>query len=195
MKKAIILLLLASVTTFSQQKMALSVKESQIYWKGTNVVGGSGHEGRLSFSSGSLSLNETDKFIGGSFEIDMNTIKNTDIKDEKGQRNIEEHLKSEDFFSVARFPKASFTITKIEPSIVPNKYSIQGIFTLKGISNPIMLTATIISTKDMITAKADFILQRTRWGITYKTQSFLAAIKDDLISDEIPIKLDLVFKK
>lgn len=195
MKKIILLILLASASVFSQQKIALSLKESQIYWKGTNVIGGSGHEGILSFSSGSLSLNETGKIIGGSFEIDMNTIKNTDIKDEKGQRNLEEHLKSEDFFSVARFQKASFTITKIEPSIVPNKYSIQGNFMLKGVSNPILLTATIISTKDIVTAKADFVLQRTRWGITYKTPSFLEAIKNDLISDEIPIKLDLVFKK
>ncbi|MEA5256159.1 YceI family protein [Arcicella aquatica] len=196
MKKLITLFLLFGyLSGYAQQKFNLSVTESQIFWKGTPAFGYGGHEGTLKFSSGNMIVSNDGKIQGGTFVIDMNSIKNTDQKDLKGQRNLEEHLKADDFFAVGKYPQANFIIAKVQPTAQPNKYSITGNFIMKGISNQIVFTAFININKDNVVAKGDLSIYRSRWGITYKTPNFISTIKDDLIADEIPIKLDLVFKK
>ncbi|MEA5406100.1 YceI family protein [Arcicella sp. DC2W] len=188
-------LLLSYLSGFAQQKFDLSISESQVFWKGTPAFGFGGHEGTLKFSAGNIIVANNGKIQGGSFIIDMNSIKNTYQKDLKGQRNLEEHLKADDFFAVNKYPQANFVIVKVQPSSQPNNYTVTGNFIMRGISNQIVFTAYINHDKNNIFAKANLNIYRSRWGITYKTPNFISTIKDDLISDEIPIKLDLVFKK
>ena len=197
MKKLLIITILINFSAYSQTKIDLSTKESKVFWKGNNFSGYGGHEGTLQFLSGNLVLTTDSKIAGGSFIIDMNSIKNTDQKDEKGQKNLEEHLKNSDFFDVKKFPLASFTIVKIESTMNLNNYIISGNMVIKGMSNRISFLATITQNKELISAKADFTINRTAWGITYKSQSFLdfGTLKNDLISNEIPLKLDLIFRK
>jgi polyisoprenoid-binding protein YceI len=201
MKHLILFLLIISFPTFSQQKFDLNQKESTIFWKGgLNAAGFGGHEGVLKLKSGNLSTDLKGKLAGGTFEIDMNSITNTDIKQEKSQHELEDHLKNTDFFDVKKYPVATFKIVKILPGKTPNNYSIQGDFAMKGITNRIFFPAIILQEKDKITAKGELMIYRSQWGITYKngTQwlgNMLNNMKNDLIADEIMIKLDLVFLK
>ncbi len=190
-----------SFSTFSQQKFETSQKESAIFWKGgLNAAGFGGHEGTLKLKNGNLSTDSKGKITGGTLEIDMNSITNTDIKQEKGQRELEDHLKNTDFFEVKKYPIASFKIVKILPVKTPNNYSIQGDFSMKGITNRIYFQAIILHEKDKISAKSELMIYRSQWGITYKNgtawlSNMLNNMKNDLIADEIMIKLDLVFLK
>ena len=197
MNKLLPLILFLHLSAFSQDKMGLSLKESTIFWKGNYAVGNNGHEGTLQFLSGMLAQSANGRITGGSFVIDMNSIKNTDKKDEKGRKNIEGHLKSNDFFDVKKFPTATFTIVKIDPTTLPNKYAVTGDLLMKGISNRIVFTALINQNKEAISVKADHILIRTLWGITYKSQgSFdFGNLKNDLIANAVPIKMELLFRK
>lgn len=192
-----ILTLFFHFSAYSQGKAELSLKESTIFWRGTHAIGNSGHEGTLRFSSGMLTQSADGKITGGSFVIDMSSIKNTDEEDERGRKNIEEHLKSNDFFDVKKFPTATFTIVKIAPTMLPNKYAVTGDLLMKGISNRIVFTALINQNKEAISVKADHTLIRTLWGITYKSQGTFdfGNLKNDLISNAVPIKMELLFKK
>src|SRR6218665_270918 len=52
---------------------------------------------------------------GGSFIIDINSLNNLDLaNDAKQKGGLEGHLKSADFFDVAKFPTAKFEITSVE---------------------------------------------------------------------------------
>jgi polyisoprenoid-binding protein YceI len=197
MKKLFILTLFLSFSAFSQEKMGLSLKESTIFWKGNYAIGSDGHEGTLQFLSGMLTQSTNGKITGGSFVIDMNSIKNTDEEDEKGRKNIEGHLKSNDFFDVKKFPTATFTIVKMEPTPLPNKYAVTGDLLMKGLSNRIVFTALINQNKEAISVKADHTLIRTLWGITYKSQGAFdfGNLKNDLIANAVPIKMELLFRK
>lgn len=201
MKFNTLFFLIVSFTTFSQQKFDLNTKESTIFWKGgLNAAGFGGHEGTMKLKSGHLLTDAKAKFAGGTFEIDMNSITNTDIKQEKGQHELEDHLKNTDFFDVKKYPTATFKIVKILLGKTPNNYSIQGDFTLKGITNRIFFPAIILQEKDKVTAKGELMIYRSQWGIIYKngTQwlgNMLNNMKNDLIADEIMIRLDLFFLK
>ena len=105
MKKLITLsLLLSYLSGFTQQKFDLSTSESQVFWKGTPAFEYGGHEGTLKFTSGNITLGKDGKIQGGSFVIDMKTIKSTERNaKEKGDNNLESHLKGDDFFAVQNF--------------------------------------------------------------------------------------------
>ena len=197
MKVISLFFLITSYSVFSQQRYELSQKESIIFWKSTNAAGFGGHEGTLLLKSGELWNDVKGKLSGGSFVIDMNSITNTDIKQEKSQKELEEHLKSADFFDVVKFPLAVFKIVKIEATNNENKYSVLGDFTLKGITNRIVFTAYINQENSNMKAKAGLTIYRSQWGITYKTKGLwdLNNLKNDYISEEIPIQLNLVFRK
>ena len=197
LNQLLIIALFFSFSTYSQGKADLSLKESTLFWKGNYAVGTNGHEGTLQFFSGALTLSANRKITGGSFVIDMNSIKNTDEEDEKGRKNIEGHLKSNDFFDVKKFPTATFTIVKMEPAALPNRYSVTGDLLMKGISNRIVFTALINQNKEAISVKADYTLIRTLWGMTYKSQGAFdfGNLKNDLIANAVPIKMELLFRK
>jgi polyisoprenoid-binding protein YceI len=52
-------------------------------------------------------------------------------------------VKGKDFFYVKAFPTVSFNSTKIIPSSDPNKFEVQGDFTLRGVTKPVVLQVTL----------------------------------------------------
>ncbi|MFN8356047.1 MAG: YceI family protein [Spirosomataceae bacterium] len=195
--KSLIFAIFCSLSAYSQGKAELSLDESTIFWRGNYAVGNGGHEGTLRFESGILTQASNGKITGGRFVMDMNTIQNTDLKDKKGQKNIEQHLKSTDFFDTDKYPTATFTIIKVEPTSLATNFVVTGDLMMKGITNRITFTAIITQQKEAISVKAEPTLIRTLWGITYKSQNLFdfGAIKNDIISNAMQIKIDLLFRK
>ena len=95
------------------------------------------------------------------------------------------HLKTPDFFDVAKFPKAAFVSTKIEPASGADNYNVTGNFELHGVKKSISFPATIKVTPDNVTVIAEFSINRKDFGIVY------AGKADDLIRDGVVIKLNL----
>jgi len=178
----------------SEKRFELSPSESKVIWEGKDFGGAGGHEGTLQLTSGYLLIvnNEVRK---GDFEIDMKSIHNTDQRDEKSRRELEEHLRSEDFFSVAQFPKAFFTITKVTPiPFEPDQYTIAGFLGIKGITNVISFPATITLSDQIARSKADVVFDRTKWNVTYQSKTIFSNLKEGILSDDVKISVDLVFK-
>jgi polyisoprenoid-binding protein YceI len=200
MKKLFIVLFLLSYSAFSQEKPAAGInyevvnKESLLIWQDVPFAG-KPHEGTLQLTSGTLVTAANGKAKGGNFVINMKSINSVNPKTGEINKGVVEHLHSDDFFSTMRFPLSTFTITKIIPSAKPNEYTITGNLTLKGISNLITFPAIISTEGEKLKAQAAVTIDRTLWGITYKSYSFLSQMKDDLIPNNIKLTMNLVFNK
>jgi len=86
---------------------------------------------------------------------------------------------------VAKFPKATFVSTKIEPSSSgASTHTVTGNFELHGVKKSITFPATIQVTPENVAVDAEFAINRKDFGIVY------AGKADDLIRDEVVIKLN-----
>jgi polyisoprenoid-binding protein YceI len=181
--------------SWADKVSTLSTSESKLQLMGKPLVGG-GHEGTIKFISGSITTSASGLITQGEFVLDMNTIKNVDIKPESSAKDLEDHLKSEDFFAVAKYPRANFSILKVIPESTvtdPQQVRVTGLLTIKGITNQIVFPAAINRNKESVSIKAELTIDRTKWDITYNSKTFFSTMKDGLISDEIKILLDLSF--
>ena len=96
------------------------------------------------------------------------------------------HLKTADFFDVAKLPKATFVSTKIEPNTSGGgTHTVTGNLELHGVKKSLTFPATIQVTPDNATVAAEFAINRKDFGIVY------AGKADDLIRDGVVIKLAL----
>ena len=172
---------------------SLSLSESLITWKVDYSIGKKGHEGTLKLSSGTMLIK--DGIVqGGSFIIDMNSVHVTDMKPDDGGKDLEEHLKSPDFLTTTDHPKGYFTVLNSVRNS-PDKFTVSGYLILKGVSNTISFPAMITETKTNLIVKSEFNINRTLWGINYQSGSIFNLLKDDIISDDIAITLNFLFKK
>lgn len=178
---------LLTATVFTVDKNATEVK-----WHAEKVTGK--HHGNVEIKSGKLNF-DGDALKGGDFIINMKSISNKDIEDASYKSKLENHLKSEDFFSVEKYPEAKFSITKVEEK--GDKHQITGNLTIKGITHPVSFPADITLSGDKVVAKADITVDRSKYNVKFRSKSFfdIKALGDNLIYDEFTISLDLVAKK
>ena len=161
--------------------------KSTITWVGKKVTGS--HNGTIALQSGSLNV-DGKKVTGGTFTIDMNTI-----KDAEGSAKLEGHLKADDFFGVAKFPTATFVITKVAGNGAD--VTVSGNLTIKGITKPLSFPAAVTVNADgTVSALAGkIVVDRTKYDIKYGSKSFFDSIGDKAINDEFELAVKLVAKK
>jgi len=180
------------------KKLAVNTADSKVNWLGKKPTGE--HNGYVKLSGGELTLDKNE-ITGGTFTLDMNSIVNLDLKDEGMNQKLVGHLKSADFFDVAKYPTATFVITKI--SKVPGTsaggakatHRVEGNLTIKGISKKIAFDASINMLNGKLTASSEsFTIDRTQWGVNYQSKSIFAELKDQFIYDDMTLTVELVSK-
>lgn len=94
-----------------------------------------------------------DNFTGG-FTLDADAVDKSSVKVDIDVASLntnhaerDKHLRSPDFFNVAKFPQATFVSTKIEKT-GEHTANITGNLTLKGVTKPVTLTTTYIGGGD-----------------------------------------------
>jgi polyisoprenoid-binding protein YceI len=119
-----------------------------------------------------------------SFDIDLNSVE-TDTEKLTG------HLKSPDFFDVAKYPKATFVSTSVTPAPAgaPNgtTHVLKGTLDLHGVRKDLEIPVVAQQSPEGVHTTSEFTINRHDWGISYKGAA------DDLIKDNVLIKLDLMF--
>lgn len=165
----------------------VDLTKSTITWEGKKFAGG--HNGSVDLTSGNLIFSGKN-LTGGGFVANMATIKDSDKNG-----GLEKHLKSEDFFGVEKFPAANFVIKKVDGNGA--SVNVTGDLTIKGITNSITFPATLAWNADKtISATADkIVIDRTKYGIQFKSKSVFANIGDNFIYDEFTLSVKLVAKK
>jgi polyisoprenoid-binding protein YceI len=173
-------------------KVPLDPSSSVVTWVGKKVTGQ--HNGSVRIRSGEALLKDG-VFVGGTFEVDLSTISVEDIKDERDNQKLTNHLKSEDFFAANLFPTATFTVTSATPikgasAGAPN-YNVTGDLVIKGITRPVSFPAVITIENGMAKASAKFDLDRTQWNVRYGSGKFFENLGDRLIYDNFEVALDV----
>ncbi|WP_146106938.1 YceI family protein [Polaribacter porphyrae] len=178
----IITVLLANITISSQEKLNINIQKSTIKWIGELTFFFGGHDGYINFKEGYL-IKTGQSITGGEFVIDMNSMTNSDIKEQEGKDNLIDHLKDPDFFDVSKYPLAKLIFTKVEYSN-SNNARIEANLTLKGITKPINFYAEFdYKNKKM---KTRFKINRREWNVNYTSK-----FKDGAISDGIGFEVSV----
>ena len=190
----ITLLTFLSFTSLAQkartEKIDIDLKQSKLEWTGKKL--GGEHYGEIQLASGYLTFTKN-KLTGGAFEMDMASITCVDITDEKSNKRLVDHLKSEDFFSVVRFPKSTFTITKVE-SKSATEYMVTGNLTIKGKTNPITFTTKLNTVNNQTVAEATMVFDRSKYDVKFGSQSFFENLGDKLVYDDVDMKVTLALR-
>lgn len=168
----------------------INTSKSVIAWTGKKVTGQ--HTGNLSLKSGELVMKKG-KITGGTFEIDMKSMTNTDIKDAGMNQKLIGHLKSEDFFSVDKYPVARLVITRSTTTDGLN-YDITGDLTIKGKTLPVNYKAIVTKNGSQAVAKASITVDRAKYDVRYGSKSFFEGLGDNLIYDEFLVDVTLEFE-
>ncbi|MCS6934687.1 MAG: YceI family protein [Chitinophagales bacterium] len=172
------------------ESFVVDTAASSLHWIGKKVTGQ--HDGYVKIKSGVLIMNHGTP-VGGRFEIDMTTITCADIKDEKKNSDLVEHLKDDDFFSVKKFPTASLALTSISriPESKPGEpnYQVSGNLTIKGITQPVQFPALFEIAPRQVKAAAKISIDRTKWNITYKSGTVFPSLADKAIYDNVEFEV------
>ena len=117
---------------------AVASDASKVDWIGSKKAGY--HNGSFALKSGSVTV-DNGKLTGGQFVIDLTTVK------ADGGEKLENHLKSPEFFDVAKFAEATFQITGVNYTSETN-VDISGNLIIKGISVALKFPAVIRNVDD-----------------------------------------------
>ena len=179
-------------TTIGEKKgtinYAIDTKSTTASWVGKKVTGQ--HSGNVSITKGTI-IGDGKTITGGNFELDMNSITCTDLTDKEWNDKLVGHLKSEDFFNSAKFPTATFEITKAVLKS-GSDYDVTGKLTIKGITNEITFPANIKMDAKTFVTVAKIIVNRTKFDIKYGSASFFESIGDKAISDDFELNVNVV---
>ncbi len=166
---------------------------SKINWTGYGEIGDYSLTGDIKLKKGNLQLNEktNDKTnFNGIFVFDMNTISHS-------EKNLEKHLKNEDFFEVSKFPTASFELQNIQNGNATGFLTIKNI--KKNISFPINITEKNVPKDNpkgnQITINGIIPVDRTLFGITYNSKNFFKDLGDNAIKNIFDLKFEIVAEK
>jgi polyisoprenoid-binding protein YceI len=171
--------------------VVVDTAHSVVRWRGTKFGGRGAHAGIVRVRSGTLDYDAQRAVLrGGVIELDMRSIAVTDmpLAEQTARGRLLRHLLAEEFFDVARFPVARFTINRASAR-GGNLLRLDGQLTLRGVTLPFGLEATVWSfepTQLQATARAS--IDRMRWGVAFRG----SRLTNDLVDDEIHLEVDIV---
>jgi len=162
--------------------------KSTVKWTGKKVTGQ--HNGTIDFKSGSLEVKDN-KIEGGTFKINMTTIENEDIKDESSKQKLVGHLKSDDFFSVDKYPVSTLVVKKVQHKS-GNDYSFTGDLTIKGVTHPVSFTAEVNIDNNRLVSGGVIEVDRTLYDVRYGSGKFFDNLGDNMIYDTFTLDFNVV---
>jgi polyisoprenoid-binding protein YceI len=172
-------------------KVNANKNNSTVIWTGSKPTGS--HTGNVTLKDGHL-LFDHGNLVGGEFTIDMTSITCTDIESEKKNKYLVDHLKDEDFFDVNQFPEARLVVNRVK-NLEGSQFEMKGNMTIKGITKPVTFNADIKINRNSYTAIAKIVIDRTKWGVEYKSGNIFKDLGDKIIYDDMEFDIFLVSEK
>ncbi|MGY8902982.1 MAG: YceI family protein [Burkholderiales bacterium] len=156
MKKTLLLFLaaLALSSAFAQQKLVPAQSEIVFVSKQLGVP----VDGKFKKFDAQIAFDtkkpETGKI---NFAIDLGSA-------EIGDAETIKELKKPDWFSVVKFPQATFASSAIK-AVGPGKYEVSGTLSIKGNTKPVVVPVTLVQTGTTGLAQGSFVLKRNDFQI------------------------------
>jgi len=159
------------------QKYLITPQNSKIEFTASKVTGS--HNGSFGDFSGQIDHLNTPEQGRVTITIKADSI-TTDTPD------LTKHLKTADFFDVAKFPEATFVSTSIKAAGENGaSHTVTGNLTMHGVTKAVTFPATISVTADVASVDSTFTINRKDFGINYAGQA------DNLIRDNVVLKLTI----
>lgn len=159
------------------QKYLITSQNSKVEFIGSKVTGS--HNGSFGDFSGQIDYAGTPEKSRVSITIKAESL-TTDTPD------LTKHLKTADFFDVAKYPEATFVSTSIKPGGDKGaSHTVTGNLTLHGVTKSVTFPATISVTPDVASVDSTFSINRKDFAINYAGQA------DNLIRDDVVLKLTI----
>jgi rhodanese-related sulfurtransferase len=183
--------------TLQDSVYKIVAEKSTLEWGGRNL--NNRHCGRISIQGGELVIHEG-KLSEGNIVMDMRSLTNLDVQDSGWSDLLIRHLKSADFFSVERFPTASFRLTGWEPQNGVSPEVPQGIavgkLTIRDVTRSISVPAIVAPQTDgSIKAHAAFDIDRTLWNVSYGSSRLYERLGMHLVHDIISPELFVLARR
>lgn len=171
-----------SAAAASAVSFAITPAGSSVEFTGAKVTGK--HDVKVKEFQGTISLVDGDVTKSNvKVELKLGTI-------ESEPEKFVTHLKSPDLLDVEKFPTATFESTSITAGGEAGAtHTVTGNLTLHGEKKSISFPATIATSGDAVTVKAEFAINRKDFGVTYP------GMPDDLIQDQVLVRLAIDAKK
>src|SRR5215510_885734 len=167
-----------TATKSSGETLTISPENSKVDFQASKVT--RTHNGSFKQFSGTIDL------VNNNIEQSIVTINIDTASVAADDDQLTGHLKTPDFFDVAKYPKATFVSTKISAAPgVNTTLNVTGNFDLHGVKKAITFPASIQLAADSVSVNAEFTINRKDFGINYPGKA------DDLIRDGVVIKLSL----
>ena len=174
-------------------KYTLTKETPSINWTATKITGDS-HYGIIPAKQGKFIV-ENGVITKGVISFDMNGFEVTDL-DGESKENFDGHLKSDDFFDVENFPTARLNFNKT--SINENGEK-QVSFTLDmhGVEVDYLIPFKLAEKKMEYGSMGyritgEFLMDRTKHGLTYGSGSFFDDLGDRVINDEVKLSFEFL---
>ena len=155
----------------------ITPQNSKIDFVGSKVTGS--HNGSFQDFSGQIDYTGNVETSHVNINIKTDSL-TTDTAD------LTKHLKTADFFDVAKYPDATFVSTSIKAGGENGaSHTVTGNLKLHGVEKSVTFPATIAVTPDVATVNANFSINRKDFGINY------AGAANNLIRDDVVLTLTI----
>jgi len=167
----------SSASPIAGEKYLITSENSKIEFIGAKVTGH--HNGSFKKFSGTIDYAGQIEKSRVSITIDSGSLE-TDTPD------LTKHLKTADFFDVAKYPDAKFESTAIKPGGEKGaSHTVTGNLTLHGVTKSVTFPATITVNPGVISVESSFAINRKDFAINYPGKT------DDLIRDDVALTLHI----
>lgn len=181
-----------------QKKYSMDKKQSVVVWRASMLLGA--WEGTQLLSDGSVIggvdivkgelLIEKSLIVGGTIEVDMNTIARK-FDDEAP------HNRFPDFFDAKKFPVSTLAITKVKTGL-DGSIKVTGNLTIEGVTRAVTFPAQMHFKDGMdgtVEINGTLTINRTDWGGAYRSEQLVDRSGDATISDDLKLFMKIVAKK
>lgn len=171
------------------QTFTINKEQSNIDWKGYKVFKSenTSHFGIINFSEGEVGVKDN-IIVSGRFIIDINSLQTKDIEDTEIAKKLDQHLKNSDFFDVAKYPTATFEITKVTPTEEGDYNSIlEGNLTIKDVTKSVSFNANIkVENHQLSIFTEPTDIDRTEFNVKFQSPT-----KDTFIKNEMTLQVSI----
>lgn len=171
---------------------AIDTTQSSVTWTARKkVIQNYIDAGSLAPMRGMLVIDEEEHLTEGEVTVDVASLEVTETGVGGGFSGLARDLLSDRFLGVESFPEAAFVTTGIE-SGRKNSFEISGDLTIKGVTQPVVLTATVNPISlETIVLSGDLTIDRTDYGITFGSDRFFDDLGDRVIDDMVDLSISL----
>lgn len=172
-----------------------TLTQGKVKWIASKATGAK-HHGTVNVKEASFHV-KAGRVIAVNAVLDMTTIAVEDLTDPGEKQDFIDHMKSADFFNVAKYPTATFSITDNLTNVnlpeYPNVFV--GPLTLCGVTKEAKIPAKAeIAGGTLKVTTPGFAVNRTEYGIKFGS-GIIGTAKDRMIDDFILLNLELEAKK